>query len=109
MLQPFRPLKELTWRRRWLTCMVAILVLFALALWHEFVQVQQQIRLANQQVARNNVQIAKLEAWVRAQVAFTEQGLTAEEARAINQTYPPAQESSVQIQTVQQPKEQYKR
>jgi hypothetical protein len=89
--------------------MAAVMGVFAWALWHEFTQIQQQIRLANQQVAKNNVQIAKLEAWVRAQMAFTEQGLTAEEAQAINQTFPPVQESNAEIQTVQQPMEKYKR
>lgn len=55
----------------------------------ESVQLQRQIQTANQQVAASNVRVAILEAWVHAQIAFPQQGLTTEEAQAINPTFPP--------------------
>lgn len=73
---------------------LAVLLLVAVVMWHAFIQVQKQIIEANQLVANNNVRIALLEAWVRAQVAYVEQGLTTEEVQAVNAMFSPTLDHS---------------
>lgn len=76
-------MKALAWQPRWIGSLLVLLVVFCLVLWHAFGLIQQQISEANQQVANNHARIAELEAWVRAQVAYMEQGRLDQAAQPI--------------------------
>lgn len=103
-------MKELAWQPRWIGGMLVLLLVFGLALWHAFGHIQQQISEANQQVAKNHARIAELEAWVRAQVAYTEQGGRNEAAQAmLPNTLQARQQNTLPTQTEQTAIKQNKR
>jgi hypothetical protein len=95
VLTGFKPIKSLTLSKRWFVSMVLLVGLVCAVFFREANQLSQQIESANRQTAESNVRVAILEAWVRAQMSFPQAGLTADEAQAFNQTFPPKPDSAL--------------
>lgn len=95
MQHTLKSIKGFTLSKRWFGWLMGLVLVALALLLQEAVQIQHQIQTANQQVAASHVRVAILEAWVHAQIAFPQQGLTPAEAQAINPTFPPKLEAAL--------------